>query len=210
MRSYNLNDLPSKYYEKLSLKVEKYVIFFSGAEKNKANLIQCLYTQGLGFPGGSVVNNPPAMQKTQETQIWSLWWEEPLKEGMATQSQYSCLENLMDRGDLWATARHVTKSRTWLKWLNTHTHIPKYLYLEVQMKILSELLYKCQIHQKNQDGDWTLCKCASLSWRERELFIDRKVALSEESLGLQRGDAIPVARKDMHEWPKGGAVHGSR
>ena len=37
-----------------------------------------------GFPGGSVVKNSPAMQETQETQVRSLGWEDPLKEGIAT------------------------------------------------------------------------------------------------------------------------------
>ena len=37
----------------------------------------------MGFPGGSVVKNLPAMQ---ETWVQSLDWEDPLKEGMATQS----------------------------------------------------------------------------------------------------------------------------
>ena len=36
------------------------------------------------------VKNLPAMQ---ETWVQSLGWEDPLEEGMATQSQYSCLEN---------------------------------------------------------------------------------------------------------------------
>ena len=30
------------------------------------------------------VKNPPAMQETQEMQVWSLGWEDPLEEGMAT------------------------------------------------------------------------------------------------------------------------------
>ena len=33
-----------------------------------------------------VVKNLPAMQETQETQIWSLGREDPLEEGMATHS----------------------------------------------------------------------------------------------------------------------------
>ena len=37
----------------------------------------------LGFPCGSVVKNPPAMQ---ETWVQSLGWEDPLKKGMATHS----------------------------------------------------------------------------------------------------------------------------
>ena len=36
------------------------------------------------------------MQEIQETQVQSLGWEDSLEEGMAT--QYSCLENLMNRG----------------------------------------------------------------------------------------------------------------
>ena len=36
-----------------------------------------------GFPSGSMVKNPPAMQ---ETQVQSLGWEDPLEEGMATHS----------------------------------------------------------------------------------------------------------------------------
>ena len=37
----------------------------------------------MGFPGGSVVKNPPA---TQEMWIWSLGGEDPLEEGMGTSS----------------------------------------------------------------------------------------------------------------------------
>ena len=40
----------------------------------------------LGFPGGTVVKNPPAMQETLETLVWSLGQENPLEEGMATHS----------------------------------------------------------------------------------------------------------------------------
>ena len=36
------------------------------------------------------------------------------------QLQYSCLENPMDRGDLWATVHEVTKSWTQLKRLSTY------------------------------------------------------------------------------------------
>ena len=37
-----------------------------------------------GFPGGSVVKNPPAMQ---ESPVRSLGWGDPLKEKMATHSR---------------------------------------------------------------------------------------------------------------------------
>ena len=62
------------------------------------------------FPDGSEVKNPPAMQEMQETQVQSLGREDPLEEGMAT--QYSCLENPMDRGAWQAIVNRVTKSRT--------------------------------------------------------------------------------------------------
>ena len=37
----------------------------------------------MGFPGGSVVKNPPAKQ---ETQVRSLGWKEPLEKEMAIRS----------------------------------------------------------------------------------------------------------------------------
>ena len=44
-----------------------------------------------------------------------------LGEGNGSSLQYSCLENLTDRGAWWATVQGVTKS--WM-WQRTHTHTP--------------------------------------------------------------------------------------
>ena len=75
-----------------------------------------------GFLSDSVVKNPPAVQESQEMQVWSLGQEDPLEEDMATySSQYSCLKNPMDRGAWQATAHRVAKSWTWLKHLNMYT-----------------------------------------------------------------------------------------
>ena len=38
----------------------------------------------LGFPGGSAVKNPPAVQEMQETRVSSLSQEDTLEEEMAT------------------------------------------------------------------------------------------------------------------------------
>ena len=38
----------------------------------------------MGFPGGSLVKNPPAMQEMQEIWVQSLGQEDPLEEGMAS------------------------------------------------------------------------------------------------------------------------------
>ena len=60
--------------------------------------------------------------------------------------QYSCLENLMDRGAWWATVHSVTKSWTWLKWLNTHTSKGTYkMYFEdyYSLKLSEAVLRSC-------------------------------------------------------------------
>ena len=41
------------------------------------------FLSNLGFPDGSLVKNPPAMQ---DTRVWSLDQEDPLEKGMATHS----------------------------------------------------------------------------------------------------------------------------
>ena len=43
-------------------------------------------THSKGFPSGSAVKNSSAMQETQESQVQSLAWEDPLEKDMATHS----------------------------------------------------------------------------------------------------------------------------
>ena len=47
---------------------------------------KCSDYLGTGFPGGSVVKNPSAMQETREMWVRSLGWEDPLEKGTATHS----------------------------------------------------------------------------------------------------------------------------
>ena len=57
------------------------------SENTGLSLLLCPFLfcfPSLGFPGGSVVKNLPAMQ---ETQVQSLGLEDPLEEGMATHSR---------------------------------------------------------------------------------------------------------------------------
>ena len=61
-----------------------------------------------------MVKSPTTMQ---ETWVWSLGWEDPLEEGMATHSSVLAWRTPMDREAWWATVHGVAKSRTWLKWL---------------------------------------------------------------------------------------------
>ena len=55
------------------------------------------------------VKNLPAMW---ETWVWSLGWEDPLEEGMATHSSILVWRFPMDRGAWWATVHGVAKSQT--------------------------------------------------------------------------------------------------
>ena len=64
------------------------------------------------FPGGSD-SKEFAYHAMQETQIWSLGWEDPLEKGTATHSRVLAWRILaIDRGAWWATVHEVAKSRT--------------------------------------------------------------------------------------------------
>ena len=69
-----------------------------------------------GFPGGSVVKNPPANAGDEGSIPGS--GRSP-EEGNGNSLQYSCLENSMDRGAWRATVHGATQSRTQLSdWRN--------------------------------------------------------------------------------------------
>ena len=82
--------------------------------------------EGIGYPlyyswaslVAQMVKNLPAMR---ETWVRSLGWEDPLEEGMATQSSIRAWRIPMDRGAWGATVHGVAKSRTQLKH-STHTY----------------------------------------------------------------------------------------
>ena len=73
----------------------------------------------LGFPSGS--DSKKNLPEIGETQVWSLGWEDRLEKGMATYTQYSCLENSIDRGAWQTTVQGVTRSKRWLS--------DKYVYI---------------------------------------------------------------------------------
>ena len=62
----------------------------------------------MGFPGGSVLKNPP---DTGDSGLIPGSGRFP-GEGNGNPLQYSCLETPMDRGAWWATAQGVAKSQT--------------------------------------------------------------------------------------------------
>ena len=79
------------------------------SEANRVGL-SSLVTR-VAIPSGSVLKNPPAMQKTR---VQSLHQEDPLEKGVATSLQYSCLDNPMDRRAWQATVHRVAKCWMWL------------------------------------------------------------------------------------------------
>lgn len=61
-----------------------------------------------GFQGGASGKEPtPPARQIEEMKIWSLVWEDILEEGTIF-TQYSYLENLMDRGAWQATVMGCT------------------------------------------------------------------------------------------------------
>ena len=62
-------------------------------------------------PVAQSVKNLPAMR---ENWVWSLGWEDPLEEGMATHSSILVWWIPMDRGAWWATVHGVAESQTQL------------------------------------------------------------------------------------------------
>ena len=69
------------------------------------------YSVFKGFPGGSVVKNPPAMQ---EVSVQSLCREDPLEKEMATHSTILAWEVPWTGRAWWVIVHGVTKSRTQL------------------------------------------------------------------------------------------------
>ena len=69
----------------------------------------------MGFPGGTVVKNPPVNagdKRDEEMPIRPLGWEDPLEKGIATHCSTLCPENPMDRGAWQATIHGVTKGQS--------------------------------------------------------------------------------------------------
>jgi len=66
----------------------------------------------MGFPGGSVVKNPPANAGDIRDMDSISGWRRSPAGGHGNPLHYSCLENTMDRGAWWATVHWVTELDT--------------------------------------------------------------------------------------------------
>ena len=72
----------------------------------------------LGFPGGSVVKNLPAVKEMPETQVRSLGQVDPLEEEMATHSNIPAWKIPWTKESAGQQSKDSHKSQTRL---NTHT-----------------------------------------------------------------------------------------
>ena len=70
-----------------------------------------------------IVKNLPTMQ---ETWVWSLCWEDPLKEGMATHSSILAWRIPMDRRAWWATVQGSQRIRH--DWATKHSMLGNYKF----------------------------------------------------------------------------------
>ena len=64
----------------------------------------------MGFPGVTVVKNPPANAGDARDAASKPGWRRYLVEGNGNPLQCSCLENSRDRGAWWSTVYGVVKS----------------------------------------------------------------------------------------------------
>ena len=76
-----------------------------------------------GFPGGSVVKKPPAMQETQEMWIQFLGWEDPLEKGIATHSSILAWRIPWTKEPCGLQSMEW-QSQTSMKQLNTYAQVP--------------------------------------------------------------------------------------
>ena len=74
-----------------------------------------------GFPDGASGKELPCQCTRRRRHGFNPWVGKIPGGGHGNPLQYSCLENPMDRGAWRAIVHRVAKSRTWLKWLSTHT-----------------------------------------------------------------------------------------
>ena len=92
----------------------------------------------MGFPGDTVVKNPPADAGGRREQVWFLGWENSPGVGNGNRLQYFGQENSMDREAWEATLRGVAKSQTQLSArartdtdTDTHTHTHTHTLLTI-------------------------------------------------------------------------------
>ena len=96
----------------------------------------------MGFPGGSVLKNLPAKQ---ETQVWSLGWEDALEKEVANQSSILAWEIPGAEGAWQAIVNRIKKNPTRLSNYTTKT-----VDIRQECRLMNNLVpcwWKCELSQ---------------------------------------------------------------
>ena len=126
----------------------------------------------LGFPGGSMAKNLPAMQKTW---VQSLGWEDPLEKEI-NPLQYPCLENPMDRGAWRATVNVGWKKSDTTEWLTLSISLCSFhassdcgVFFSSLCPSDATMLYVCPSHRgkSGKKNERVSNSCAS-RWRKKD------------------------------------------
>ena len=155
------------------------------------------------------VKNLPAMQ---ESRVWSLCWEDPLEEGMATHSSILALRIPWTEEPGRLIVHRISKSWTWLKWLSKHAHAKEVLIediVSICKNVFSSLLPFTPMDlctdnvclQSKSTVDWRRCKAAG--WNDH-LYLQPSWECVKQSPSAWPGQGNPI------ELPIFELVEGSR
>ena len=105
-----------------------------------------LFTSNLGFPGGSVVMNMPAMQ---EIWVWSLGQADPLEKEMSTHSSFLAWKILRTEEPGRLQSMELPKSQTRLSdWTTNSVYLWDLQSIPIKMKL--EPIIQSEVSQKEK------------------------------------------------------------
>ena len=142
-----------------------------------------------GFPSGSVVKNPPALQ---EMHVQSLDMEDPPEEEMAPHSSIAAWKNSMDKGAWRATVHRVTKELDTTECLSrahsTYTRSSVWFWKGPEAVLLIKYIKNSSVkqthfswvgHSKTRSSSMSIRNCLPI-------FLRLLVAFRVENEGLWR------------------------
>ena len=143
-----------------------------------------------------LVKNPTVAPAVQETWVWSLGGEDPLEEGIATHSQYACLENPHGQRTLAGCNPWGHKESDMAEWLTLSLS-------NWGSEKLSICLKSCRWCQQNWDSTNMHRILSILHSLSHQLWITRKDpcfwGLSPEGR-LQQGKPSGCGLRGLTEW----------
>ena len=119
------------------------------------------------------IKNPHAMQETQNMQVRSLGWEDPLEESMATHCSVLAWRITWTRGTWQATVHRVAESWTRLKWLSMHTRIYVYIGLPGGL-VVKNPPAKCWRNKRHGFDPWIGKIPWNRKWQPTAVFLPGK------------------------------------